>query len=86
MRKKFVAGNWKMFTTAATARELAAAVGKGLGAEDRVNVAVAPPFPYLARVSWPKDGPATFLVLSREQNQSRDQDPVTRQSLAPPTC
>ena len=51
MRKKFVAGNWKMFTTAATARELAAAVAKGLGAEDRVNVAVAPPFPYLGVVA-----------------------------------
>src|SRR5437660_4221689 len=51
MRKKFVAGNWKMFTTAATARELAAEVAKGLGAEDRVNVAVAPPFPYLGIVA-----------------------------------
>jgi len=51
MRKKFVAGNWKMFTTAATARELTAAVAKGLGAEDRVNVAVAPPFPYLGVVA-----------------------------------
>jgi dipeptidyl-peptidase-4 len=28
-------------------------------------------YPYLARVSWPKTGPATFLVLSREQNQAR---------------
>src|SRR5262249_26765233 len=27
MRQPFVAGNWKMFTNAATARELAAAVG-----------------------------------------------------------
>jgi triosephosphate isomerase len=50
MRKKFVAGNWKMFTTAATARALAAAVVQGLGAEDRVTVAVCPPFPYLSLV------------------------------------
>lgn len=51
MRKKFVAGNWKMFTTSDTARQLAAAVVRGLGAEQRVAVAVCPPFPYLAAVS-----------------------------------
>src|SRR5438445_12958502 len=51
MRKKFVAGNWKMYTTAATARQLAAAVAQGLGKEDRVTVAVCPPFPYLAMVA-----------------------------------
>jgi triosephosphate isomerase len=51
MRKLFVAGNWKMFTTTATAQELAAAVVKGVGTESRVNVALCPPFPYLARVA-----------------------------------
>src|SRR5207244_7351787 len=51
VRKKFVAGNWKMCTTAATAKQLAAAVVKGLGAEDRVTVMVAPPFPYLSQVA-----------------------------------
>ncbi len=51
MRKKFVAGNWKMFTTAATARALASAVARGLGDEDRVTVAVCPPFPYLTTVA-----------------------------------
>src|SRR5947209_8084661 len=50
-RKPFVAGNWKMFTTAAGAAELAAAVVRGLGAEDRVTVGIFPPFPYLARVA-----------------------------------
>jgi triosephosphate isomerase len=49
--KKFVAGNWKMHTTAARARDLAAAVVKGVGTEDRVTVAVCPPFPYLAIVA-----------------------------------
>ncbi|HEY7330102.1 MAG TPA: triose-phosphate isomerase [Gemmataceae bacterium] len=47
MRKKFVAGNWKMFTTSATARQLATAVVRGLGDEQGVAVAVCPPFPYL---------------------------------------
>jgi triosephosphate isomerase len=51
MRKKFVAGNWKMFTTAATARQLAADVVRGLGGEQRVAVAVCPPFPYLGMVA-----------------------------------
>jgi triosephosphate isomerase len=49
--KKFVAGNWKMFTTAATAKRLAAEVVQGLGTEDRVAVAVCPPFPYLMPVA-----------------------------------
>jgi triosephosphate isomerase (TIM) len=51
MRKPFVAGNWKMHTTSASAVELASAIVKGLGSEDRVTVAVCPPFPYLSRVA-----------------------------------
>ncbi len=50
MGKKFVAGNWKMHTTSADAGRLAKAIVDGLGAEDRVSVAVCPPFPYLALV------------------------------------
>lgn len=50
MRKKFIAGNWKMYTTAASARELASAVARGVGGETRVAVAVCPPFPYLIPV------------------------------------
>jgi triosephosphate isomerase (TIM) len=51
MRKKFIAGNWKMYTTAASARELATAVARGVGAETRVTVAICPPFPYLIPVA-----------------------------------
>ena len=50
MRQKFVVGNWKMYTTAAVASRLARAVADGVGTEDRVSVAVCPPFPYLALV------------------------------------
>jgi triosephosphate isomerase len=50
MRVKFVAGNWKMYTNAATARQLAAAVVEGLGADQRVRVALCPPAPYLSLV------------------------------------
>jgi triosephosphate isomerase len=50
MTQKFVAGNWKMHGTTADVRRLATAVVDGLGTEDRVAVAVCPPFPYLALV------------------------------------
>ena len=50
MRRKFIAGNWKMHTTAATAERLAQAVVDGLGDEARVSIAICPPFPYLALV------------------------------------
>ena len=50
-RKKFVAGNWKMFTTAASGKELAANIVRGLATEDRVTVAVCPPFPYLLEIA-----------------------------------
>ncbi len=40
-----------MYTNAASARDLAAAVVRGVGAEERVRVAVCPPFPYLGHVA-----------------------------------
>lgn len=51
MRKKFIAGNWKMFTDRAGARKLAAAVAEGVKGDNAVDVAVCPPFPYLATVA-----------------------------------
>jgi triosephosphate isomerase len=55
MRTKLIAGNWKMFTTQATARQLAAAVAAGLASAAqsaaKVRVAVCPPFPYLSTVA-----------------------------------
>jgi len=50
MRQKLVIGNWKMHTTASEASCLARAIVDGMGLEDRVSVAVCPPFPYLALV------------------------------------
>jgi|SRR5581483_10484467 len=61
MRKKFVAGNWKMFTTAASAEKLAQDVVRGLGSESRVQVAVCPPFPYLSRVGQALKGSGVGL-------------------------
>jgi triosephosphate isomerase len=50
-RPKFIAGNWKMHTTRASAQELAAAVAKGLPAGTAVRIAVCPPFPWLTAVA-----------------------------------
>src|SRR3954469_2328601 len=50
MRKKFIAGNWKMYTTAATAKSLAEGVAKGV-TDNAVTVAVCPPFPWLGLVA-----------------------------------
>ena len=50
MRQKIVVGNWKMYTTATSARQLAKAIVEGMDNERRVAVAVCPPFPYLALV------------------------------------
>jgi triosephosphate isomerase (TIM) len=61
MRKKFIAGNWKMYTTSITAELLAAGVVKGLGNETRVDVAVCPPFPFLARVAQAVKGSPVAL-------------------------
>ncbi|CAN5632680.1 triose-phosphate isomerase [soil metagenome] len=48
--QKFIAGNWKMHTTAAKARFLAKSVLDEMGMEEYVRVALFPPFPYLALV------------------------------------
>lgn len=49
MRRRIVAGNWKMNTTRKEAIELASAIAKG-ATDDRVEVIVCPPFPYLEAV------------------------------------
>lgn len=51
MRKKLIAGNWKMYTEGAGAEQLAAAVVKGVGASSNVEVALCPPYVYLSRVA-----------------------------------
>jgi len=50
MRTKFIAGNWKMYTSSVQAEQLARAVVDGVGKSPKVMVAVCPPFPYLAAV------------------------------------
>lgn len=48
MRRKLVAGNWKLHGSRAMAAELLGAVGAGVPAE--VDVLVLPPFPFLAEL------------------------------------
>jgi triosephosphate isomerase len=50
MRKPLVAGNWKMFTTRSVAEKLAADVVAGFHDDQKVDVALCPPFPYLSIV------------------------------------
>src|SRR6185503_20342966 len=59
MRRKFVAGNWKMNTTKASAVELARAVGRG--APDGVELGVAPPFVYIDAVGQALAGSRVWL-------------------------
>src|SRR5262249_36775471 len=49
-RPKFIAGNWKMFTSRAQARELAAAVAAAVTPNPQGGVAVCPPFLWLTTV------------------------------------
>jgi triosephosphate isomerase len=51
MRRRIVAGNWKMNKTRADAVALAGAVAAGVGQQDAVKVVVCPPFPYLIPVA-----------------------------------
>ncbi len=59
-RTPFVAGNWKMNTTKASAVELARAVAKGAPAS--VQVGVAPPFVYLDAVGQALAGSTVLLA------------------------
>jgi fructose-bisphosphate aldolase, class I len=49
-RRRLVVGNWKVHTTAADARQLVEAILAGLGQNNDIQVALCPPFPYLALV------------------------------------
>jgi triosephosphate isomerase len=61
MRKKFVCGNWKMNTTLAEAKALAEGVAKGVGTDDRVKVAVCPPYTWLLPVADALKGSAVGM-------------------------
>ncbi|MFO0848738.1 MAG: triose-phosphate isomerase [Gemmataceae bacterium] len=60
-RPKFIAGNWKMYTTRTAAADLAAAVVKGVPTGSATRVAVCPPFPWLTAVADVVKGTAVGL-------------------------
>ena len=51
MQHKFIVGNWKMYTTATQAGKLAEGILGGIVVDDRISVALCPPFPYLALIA-----------------------------------
>lgn len=55
-RKYFIAGNWKMNKTAAEATALIDAIKAKVGSQDKVDVAVCPPFTALDAASKALDG------------------------------
>lgn len=60
MRTPFIAGNWKMNTNKASARELAGAIAKGARSAS-VQIGVAPPFVYLDAVGETLRGSSVLL-------------------------
>jgi triosephosphate isomerase (TIM) len=79
-RKKFVAGNWKMYTTLAQAKELAGAVAKGVHT-DSVIVGVFPPFPWLTAVAEVLKG--TRVGLGAQDCAAEKEGAFTGQVSAP---
>jgi triosephosphate isomerase len=61
MRRKFIAGNWKMNTSRAEGMALAAAIAAKVGAANDVEVAVCPPALYLEAVGKALTGSAVGL-------------------------
>jgi len=58
MRKRLIAGNWKMNGSAAASRELVAGILEGLGGAEAPETLVCPPYPYLAAVAAQAEGTA----------------------------
>jgi triosephosphate isomerase len=75
MRKKFIAGNWKMYKNSITAELLALELVKGLAGETRVTVAVCPPFPFLARVASVVNG--TPIALGAQNCYPKEEGAFT---------
>ncbi len=62
MRTPVIAGNWKMNTDAASARDLVAGIGQAMAELNGVEVGVAPPFPYLEMVGRELGNSGIFLA------------------------
>jgi triosephosphate isomerase (TIM) len=75
MRAKLVAGNWKMFGSRAFTRSLVAALATELGGEAGCEVAICPPFAYLAEAAAQVAG--TPIGLGAQDLSSHDEGAYT---------
>ena len=75
MRKKIVAGNWKMNTIAAEGDGLATQVAAKSGEAGRVTLVVAPPFTHLSGVAAKLQG--TSVALSAQNCATEDSGAYT---------
>lgn len=66
MRRALVAGNWKMNGSRSMARELAGALASGVAQDSRCDVAICPPFPYLADVASVVSGNAGIALGAQD--------------------
>ena len=60
-RRKLVAGNWKMHGTAANVTALVQAVLESVNGLDQVEIAICPPYPFLAQVGQQLAGSSLLL-------------------------
>ena len=70
-RRKLVAGNWKMNTTQSEARSLASAIVQGVGGSPKADVAVFPPFVWLAAVGDLVRGTAVSLGAQNVYSETK---------------
>jgi triosephosphate isomerase len=68
-RRKFIAGNWKMYKTRAEAEALAKALVSAVGKEKTTKIMIAPPFTALHAVREALSGSA---ILLGAQNSAQD--------------
>jgi len=81
MRPKFIAGNWKMYTSLNGAKELASAIVAGVDVKSAVRVAICPPFPWITTVAGILAG---SQVLLGGQNCHSENEGAFTGEIAPP--
>lgn len=74
MRKKLIAGNWKMHGSRAMATSLVDALAAGK--PDSVDIAVFPPFPYLAELSM-RHAPSVLGIGAQDVSEHDEQGAYT---------
>lgn len=81
MRRKIMAGNWKMYKTTAAAKALAEALVREVGREDQVDVVICPPYTSLAAVASILAG--TKIALGAQDLHWLDEGAYTGEVSAP---